>query len=396
MRGFINEETVQRRIDALLDAVRAGGRHCDTIMIVDKVNQYYFTGTMQDGLFVLRTDGFRGYFVRRSYERALEESPLSSIFQIRSYRDMLEWLPEDLGDVLLETSVVPLAMLDRLKRVFKLGHIHAAEPYVMSLRMFKSQRELDLIRESGRLHNQLLTELVPGLLREGMSEAELLADIFATMVKGGHHGVSRFGMFQMDMIAGQIGFGENSLYPTSFDGPGGMRGMSPAVPGIGSRERLLKKGDLVFVDVAYGIDGYHSDKTQVYCYGAKPAEEAVTVHRACMEVLRRTADLMRPGALPEEIYNKIVADLPPQLEDNFMGYGSGKVNFLGHGVGLQVDEPPVLARGFKNPLAEGMVIAVEPKSGLTGIGMTGVEETFVIGADATECVTGGPSEIIIV
>jgi hypothetical protein len=82
---------------------------------------------MQDGLLVLRTDGFRGYFVRRSYERALEESPLSSIFQIRSYRDMLEWLPEDLGDVLLETSVVPLAMLDRLKRVFKLGHIHAAD-----------------------------------------------------------------------------------------------------------------------------------------------------------------------------------------------------------------------------------------------------------------------------
>ncbi len=234
------------------------------------------------------------------------------------------------------------------------------------------------------------------MLNTGMSETELLARIYTTMLELGHHGVSRFAMPQMELIAGQLGFAENSLYPTDFDGPGGMRGMSPAVPIIGDRQRLLQKGDLVFVDVAFGVDGYHSDKTQIYSYGAQPAAEAVAVHRACRLVLQQIQQQLKPGAIPARIYKDILAGLPRELEHHFMGFADAPVRFLGHGVGLQVDEAPVLAGGNTEPLATGMVVAVEPKCGVPGLGLVGVEETFLITDQGSRCLTGGDRDIITV
>jgi Xaa-Pro aminopeptidase len=396
MRGYLNSQTINKRITALQQKLLTAGRNYDTALIIDRVNQYYFTGTMQDGILVLRRDGYVGFFVRKSSQRASLESPLENIIPIRSYGDMLEYLPSDLGDVYLETGKMPLLMLQRLRKTFLMKEIMPLENIIMTLRMVKSEQELSLIRESGRLHNILLREKVPALLRENMSETDLMAEIYAEMIRLGHHGVSRFGMFQLEMVAGQLGFGENSLYPTCFDGPGGMLGMSPAVPAIGSRERKLKKGDLVFVDIGFGVDGYHSDKTQVYSFGAVPSDRVTGVHQACLDVIRKSAELLLPGTSPAYIYETVINSLPAALGGSFMGYGDEQVRFLGHGVGLQVDEPPVLASGFEMPLQENMVIAIEPKSGIAGAGMVGAEETFIIRPGGAQCVTGGASEIIVI
>lgn len=396
MRGRLDLTTVNQRLTALHQLLKKQSPTYDTALVIDRVNQYYLTGTMQDGILVLRREGRSMLFVRKSLSRAQQESPLVEIYPIRSYRDMLEHLPVDLGQVYLETEKMPLAMLQRLKNHFQMSVIQSLDSVILSLRMVKSPQELELIRESGRQHNQLLREIVPTLLRENMSEADLMAEIYAQMIRLGYHGVSRFGMFQLEMVAGQLGFGESSLYPTSFDGPGGMLGMSAAVPAIGSRDRRLARGDLVFVDIGYGVDGYHSDKTQVYCFGTNPDPQAVNVHQACLDVMARIANLLVPGAVPAEIYNTITNDLPAELAEHFMGYGEEQVRFLGHGVGLQVDEPPALARGFTQPLVENMVLAVEPKSGVAGIGMVGVEETFIIRSNGAECITGGASPIMVV
>jgi Xaa-Pro aminopeptidase len=93
------------------------------------------------------------------------------------------------------------------------------------------------------------------------------------MMKLGHPGLTRFFMFQTEMGIGQVAFGESALSPVAFDGPGGAYGMSAAIPLIGSYQRKLKKGDLFYVDIGFGIDGYHSDKTQVYSFGAKPPKK---------------------------------------------------------------------------------------------------------------------------
>ena len=336
------------------------------------------------------------YFARRSFERAKAESPLDCIFPMESYRDVAKIIGNELGNTLVETEVLTIGILERLKKHFSIKHMYPVENILFDVRSNKSPYELYWIKESGKKHEYLLDEVVPGILREGMSELEFTAELYEKMLKLGYHGVSRFYMYQTEMIAGQIAFGENSLCPTNFDGPGGMQGMCPAVPIIGSRDRYLKKGDLVFIDIGFGMYGYHSDRTQVYMFGAKPSEEVIKAHRKCIEVEKRTASLLKRGSIPSEIYKKVMDTLDDDFLNNFMGFGTRKVKFLGHGIGLHIDELPVIANGFNNPLQENMAIAVEPKKGVAGVGMVGVEDTYIVTPDGGECITGGEKDIIVV
>jgi Xaa-Pro aminopeptidase len=252
------------------------------------------------------------------------------------------------------------------------------------------------MEESGRQHKILFEDIIPALLREGISEAELTGEIYHEMIKLGYHGVTRFGKFQTEAVIGQLGFGENSMYPTNFDGPGGMAGLCPAVPIIGDRARTLKKGDLVFIDVGYGVNGYHTDRTQVYTFGQNPPDYAVKTHRKCMEIQKEAAAMLKPGNIPGEIYNFLISKQDPEFLSGFMGTGSGRVKFLGHGVGLQVDEYPVIANKFDEPLTENMTIALEPKRGVENFGMVGVEDTYIVTKNGGRCITGGEREIIVI
>ncbi len=367
----------------------------NTSIILSKINQYYFTGTMQDGMLVIKKEESQlYYFVRRSCERAKDESSLAFIYSMSSYRDAAAVLGSACGSTYLETEVVTIGILDRLRRHFELGEIHSLDSVIQKVRSVKSPYELDWMRRSGKAHQELLENTVPSLLREGISEADFVADLFEKMVKGGYHGVSRFSMFQTEMVVGQVGFGENSLYPTSFDGPGGTKGMCPAVPLLGSRERKLRRGDLVFVDIGFGMNGYHSDKTQVYQFGGHLTEETIRAHRNCIEVQSRMSAILKPGAIPAEIYKIVMNELSEDFKQNFMGFGKQRVSFLGHGIGLHLNEPPVIAESFHEPLLENMVIALEPKKGISGVGTVGVEDTYIVTPDGGQCITGGGRDII--
>lgn len=394
---FINptKEELRNRINGLFESLNKSNQPFDTAIIINKVNQYYYTGTMQDGLLILQKNGTVAFFVRKSYERAKIECPMNIVYKMNSYKDILEVISPNLGSTFFEVEIAPLAVVNRLKKYFHIDEIHPLDRIIQTQRAVKSDYELEIIMESGKQHQELLENIVPSILKEGMSETDFLVELYSEMVKLGHHGVSRFNMFQMELIVGQLGFGESSIYPTNFDGPGGMLGMSPAVPIIGNRNRLLKKGDIVFVDVGYGVSGYHSDKTQVYSFGAKPTDEVLQVHNDCIKVLEKTLTLMKVNQIPSDIYLHATSNLPKSLSEHFMGYGES-VKFLGHGVGLHIDEMPVIAKGFNAPLKENMVIALEPKCGIDGVGTVGVEETYVIKKSGAICLTGGPREIIVV
>jgi len=398
--GFLpllpEKQEFEERIQALYQSVCLRNADWDAVFIVDKVNQYYFTGTIQDGLFVLLRDGSYAYFVRRSIERARLECQIANVFPMSSYRNVKEYLGRQISTVFLETEVVTYGMLQRLKKHFEMTEILPVGAHIAKLRAIKSPYELAWMKESGRQHAYLLESIVPGLLVEGKRESEFVAELYAEMVKLGYHGVTRFAMFQTELLAGQFGFGENSLYPTCFDGPGGMKGMSAAVPLVGDPERLLKKGDLVFADIGYGVNGYHSDRTQVYMFGANPPDFLVEVHKQCRQIQRQTAEMLKPGNLPSEIYQTVMDGLDEEFKQGFMGFNNRTVKFLGHGVGLQIDEYPVISQGFDEPLEENMALAVEPKKGVAGIGMVGAEDTYLVTADGGKCITGGEKDIMVI
>ena len=315
---------------------------------------------------------------------------------MESYRDAAAVAGSELGKVLVETEIMTVGILERLKKYFAIKELVNLDNIIFEVRAVKSPFELFWMKESGKQHKRLLEDIVPSILREGMSELDFTAELYEQMLKNGFHGVSRFYRHQTEMIAGQIGFGENSLYPTNFDGPGGMRGMNAAVPILGSRESFLKKGDLVFVDIGFGMNGYHSDRTQVYMFGGTPSDEVLKAHRKCMEVQRCTAAMLKPGNRPSQIYETIMSELDGDFLQNFMGFGSRRVKFLGHGIGLHIDELPAIARGFDSPLEENMAIALEPKKGIPGVGMVGVEDTYIVTPEGGQLITGGEKDIIVI
>ncbi len=358
------------------------------VVIFSKVNQYYFTGTMQDGLLWIPRDGEAVYWVRKSIERARDESFFSHIMSMNSFRDVaatIDFLPENLH---LEWELVSLGLLRRFQKHFPVNDIRPVDSAIASVRAVKSSYELELMKRAGEVHRRILEEQVPALLEEGMSEVDLAGRLYPVMVEEGHHGVARFAMFQAEMALGYICFGESSLYPCSFDGPGGNYGLHPAVPFLGSRQHRLTKGDLVFIDVVCGLDGYHTDKTQTYMFGGALDASAAAAHYQCVAIQEQVAERLRPGAIPSKIYQEVMTSLDDEFLVNFMGYGSRPARFLGHGIGLQVDESPVIAKGFEEPLEEGMVLALEPKKGIEGVGLVGIENTFIVTSEGGQCITG--------
>jgi Xaa-Pro aminopeptidase len=351
---------------------------------------------MQDGLVIVPRDREATYWVRRSLQRARDESEFGDIRPMGSFRDAAAALSQSPETVHLESERVPLAAWQRINKHFQFKQSASADLSLSASRAVKSAYELERMEEAGRIHQRVLEERVPDLLQEGISEAEFGARLYPVLVEEGHHGIARFGMFETEILLGHICFGESSIYPTSFDGPGGNYGMSPAVPLLGSRQRTLKPGDLVFVDIGCGVDGYHTDKTLTYVFKGELPSEAVAAHQRCVAIQDATAALLKPGAVPEEIYETITHDLDANFLDNFMGFGDRQARFLGHGIGLHIDEWPVIAKGFDEPLQENMVLAIEPKKGIAGIGMVGTENTFVVTPEGGRCLTGNHPGLLAV
>ena len=363
-------------------------------VIFGKINLYYFTGTIQDGMLLIPRNDEAVFRVRRSYERACTESCFPEIKPMGSFRDAVPDLKNIPVTVYLETELVPLALIRRFQKYFPCMDIRSLDMQVSKVRAVKSAYELLLMERAGEIHRRVLEDHVPEMLREGMSEAELTSELYSLMIREGHHGIVRFGMFESEIVLGLIGFGESSIYPTYLDSPGGNAGMSPAVPLLGSRNRKLRDGDLVFVDIGCGFDGYHTDKTMTYVFGRSLPEEVVAIHRRCVDIQDAIVPLLKPGSVPSQIYETIMAGLEPAFLENFMGYGNRKVQYLGHGIGLEIAENPVITRGFDDPLEEGMVIAIEPKNGIRHIGMVGIENTFIVTTHGGRTITGNNPGLI--
>ncbi|MDC7221078.1 MAG: Xaa-Pro peptidase family protein [Spirochaetales bacterium] len=395
---MISAAESRQRIEAFRNIMDRENPDWEMALILGKINQFYLTGTMQDGFLCVEREGKAVLWVRRSVERAKDESPLENIEAMGSYRQAsghYKSLPKRLY---LDKEIVSLSVMERLQKAFAFESWGGVDRQLLKIRSVKSSREREIMTRSGRLHKELFEQRIPPLLREGMDEREFTIRVFQEMMDLGYHGVSRFNMFQTEMMAGQIGFGENSCYPSYFNGPGGNKGQHAAVPLWGETNRKLAKGDMVFTDIAFGVDGYHTDQTMTYLFKGELPSQARTYHDYCVELRDKAAARLKPGEIPSLLYadilEEIAAHAPAGFAECFMGHPGNQVKFLGHGVGLHIDEYPVIAKGFDEPLEENMIIALEPKCAIPGVGTVGVEDTFAVGAGGGECLTGGGTGMI--
>ena len=394
--NLVPAQEIAQRVSRLQSLLQEGPM--DGALILDPLNMYYYTGTMQQGVLFVPTEGEPVFLVRRSFERAQQETPLKRVLFLKGF-SQLQAMLADLG---LQTSILGVAETTLSVSVFKTltnafpgGTFTDISALLGMIRAKKSDYEVGLIRKAGARH-KMVYDAIPSLICEGITEWELGAEIHKQMMALGYTGIMRLAAFGAEMFMGIVSFGESGNYPTASVGPGGLTGLSPAFPLLGGTKKL-SKGEPIFIDTGFGYEGYFTDKTRVFSLGTPPAS-ALDAHQVCLDIQEAVRSRLKPGAIPaqiyEEVFNKIV--YPHGFEKHFMGFGSNQVPFLGHGIGLAIDEFPAIAGKVQSPLEANMVIALEPKKGLEGIGLVGVENTFLVTDEGGENLTPGPDGITIV
>lgn len=370
----------------------------DGALLLDPLNMYYYTGTIQQGVVAVPAAGDPVFLVRRSLERARLESPLQQILPLTGFSQLQSTLA-DLGlatDSLgVAEATLSVATFKALAKAFPDAAFIDISGRLAMIRAVKSEYEVGLIRKAGAMH-ALLYAAIPSMMREGISEWELGAEIQRRAMEMGYTGITRFSGAGMEVFLGIIAFGESGNTPTASIGPGGLLGLSPAFPLLGGRKKLLR-GAPVYVDVGFGYQGYFTDVTRIFSLGPLPAP-AMDAHALCLDIQEAVRCRLKPGAIPSQIYDEVCKEfvLSRAFAQHFMGFGSNQVSFLGHGIGLAIDEFPVIAAKVHTPLEANMILAVEPKKGLEGIGLVGVENTFRVTREGGEKLTPWADEITVV
>lgn len=352
-----------------------------------KVAMYYFTGTIQEGVLLIRPQD-AVFWVRRSFERACNESHFSDIRPMHSFREAAAFYGSAPKVMYVETKKATLDWERMLHKYFAFEELGSFDSVLQDLRMVKSEYELKQMEQSGAIHETVLDIVAPKLIHGGISEAQLAIALYSEMVQRGSHGTARFNQALGEEAVGIASFGKSGLVRTGFDGPGGTDGTCIAVQSIGNAFRKLQPGRLVYLDIPCGFDGYHTDKTVVYYYGDLAKDEQskhlMEAQQRCLELEQEVVRLMVPGESIENLYLRTMDKFDNIYGDAFMNGGK----FLGHSIGLVMDEAPAIAKGFKQPLQPGMTFAVEPKIALPGLGMVGTENTYVVTENGARSLTG--------
>ena len=262
---------------------------------------FYFTGTICDGVLFIRREKDEILWVRRSYERALLESEFPDIRKMSSFRNVAEYVGDISETLYLDTAFATLEWYSMLHKYLPFKNVLSNEKALLYVRSVKSDYELERMSIAGSTVNRLLLDEFSSYVHEGISEAVLGGRMFRLFVENGHQGVTRFNMRNSGEILGHVAFGDGSMFPSTFNGASGVGGFYPATPALGRYNRYLNVGDLIYIDVCFGYDGYNIDKTLIYSYKTKPAEYLVAAHEHCMMLEKHAASLLRPGNTPAEV-----------------------------------------------------------------------------------------------
>ena len=387
-------EEMEKRLEAFRKNIRDSGLGCGAAMIFSRLNIYYFTGSFGNGLLWVPMQEEPVFMCRKGLDRFRLESPLERTVPFKSYgqvQDILAGFDLSVPDLVgAEKMGLPWALADNLqKRLSSPGYL-SIDQALSQTRAVKTRWEAEKMILCGQRHHRSLYEILPRMISPGMTEREISMKVWECFFSQGHQGLMRMQSFGEEIFLGHVSAGDSANYPSVFNGPVGLRGEHPAITQMGYAGRVWQENEPLTLDCGFALEGYQTDKTQVYFPAAwDPPPEVMQAQKLCIEIQEAVAGRLKPGTTPSELYLMAV-DMAEQagFSQGFMGLGGNKVPFLGHGIGLAVDEYPPLAKGFEQPLEENMFLAVEPKIGLDKVGMVGVENTFRVTLNGGECITG--------
>lgn len=382
---LLPEDEVLLRISKLRSSLVSVG--ADAILITDNANIYYLTGRVFAGYIYIPISGDIQYFVRR---------PVGLDHKKASYIHKPEEIPAKLNSELpkvlaLEFDTASYSIIQRLGAIFPQSKLINGSTVLRSVRAVKTALEIERITRSG-VKQQLIYERIPHLYRPGMSDLELQVEIERLSRLEGCLGQFRISGSSMELYMGNIIAGSNADNPTPYDFAMGGEGLDPSLP-VGCNGTVIQPGMSVMVDVNGNYTGYMTDMTRTYALGSLHPN-ALKAHQCSIDICNELQRLAIPGAKASKLYEAAEQMARQQgLYDYFMGHRQ-KAGFVGHGLGIEINELPVIAPRSRDILAPGNVIAFEPKFVIPGTGAVGIENTYtVIENGPARCLTNAPTEI---
>lgn len=294
--------------------------------------------------------------------------------------------------LMLEGDELPYQEYSRLAGCFPDTEVlPCGTALIRQARTVKTDMEIEMFRRSGVAHARAY-ERIPSVWQPGMTDRQFSIEIERLMRLEGGLGIFRVFGRSMEIFMGSLLAGDNAATPSPYDFALGGEGLDPSIPG-GANGTLLQPGQTLMVDMGGNFYGYMGDMSRVFSVGKAP-ERAYAAHQVCLEIQEEIAATAKPGTVCEELYNLAIERVTRAgLADYFMGVEQ-KAKFIGHGIGLEINEAPVIAPRMKQELEPGMVFALEPKIVLPGIGPVGIENSWVVTAEGIEKLTICPEEII--
>lgn len=365
-------------------------QNIDAALITCNVNLIYTYGRVISGYVYLPLNSPALIFVKRPNNITGE-----FVFSIRKPSEIIDIIKEQglplPNKMMLEGDELPYTEYTRLAALFPDAEIINGTPLIRQARSIKTPMEIEMFRRSGRAHARAY-EQIPTVYRRGMTDLELSIEIERLMRLEGSLGLFRVFGRSMEIFMGSVLGGDNAASPSPYDFALGGEGLDSALPG-GVNNTLLKEGQSFMVDLGGNFNGYMGDMSRVFSIGKLP-DEAYAAHQVCLDIQQQIAEIAKPGTICEEIY-QIGLDMATKagFADKFMGIDQ-QAKFIGHGIGLEINEAPVFAPRMKQELESGMVFALEPKIVIPGVGPVGVENSWVVTAEGVDKLTLCNEEII--
>jgi Xaa-Pro dipeptidase len=369
----------------------------DAVIVAQNADLFYFTGTIQSGNLYVPASGEPVYMVRRDIARARAESPLKEIVPFGSMRDIPAILseygyphPKRIG---MELDVLPVNLFERYRKVWPDAAWIDATPLIRRVRMIKSPYEISLMRAAAAQLDTIY-RAAADIIREGMSAIELAAELELMARRDGHQGLIRMRGFNGEMMYAHVFSGPDTAVPAYTDTPLGGVGPYPGF-GQGASWRRIARNEPIILDFAGSVEGYLVDQTRLFVIG-ELSDRLARGYDDMLKVQALMEEIAVAGAPWGEVYDRCCAlAVSMGYADSFMGAKGAKVSFIGHGLGVEIDEYPFIARGFnEDALEPGMAFAFEPKVVFPGEGAAGIENTYHLSADGLERLTISGEEVV--
>ena len=367
----------------------------DGLLIIQRADLFYLTGTAQNGCLYLPADGTPLLFVKRYLPRARKESPLENVVAIRSMSEVPDRiidacgrLPATLG---LEWDVLPVRDFNYISTLFPTCDLVDGSMQILNVLKIKSTWELRQMSETAEMSRKTF-QYMQKAIRAGLTEMEF-AGMFETYArKLGHGGMLRTRHFQTEGYPWHVLSGSNGGKVGLLDSPMSGEGTSAAFPN-GAGSRPLAANEPILVDFGAVRNGYHIDETRMFAIGSMP-DKARRACEASIDIQQSLLALARPGITTGALFDHSVA-LADRLgfAEAYLGPPGHKVNFVGHGIGVELIEPPFIARGKTDSLEPGMTFALEPKMCFEGEFAAGIESVFCVTDQGAEMISTVPVKI---